>query len=73
MTEQKKGDYWTELKGKKVELSIVRNNNKLNYTGLVLDVSEVDAPARWLYLKDKFDEIVIIKLVEINYIKEVNV
>jgi hypothetical protein len=69
MTEQKR-DYWTELKGKRVELSITRNNTKLNYTGLVLDVSEVDAPARWLYLKDKFDEIVIFKLTEINYIRE---
>ena len=70
MTE-KKGDQWTELINKRVELTIVRNNSKLNYTGLVTDVSHPDCLARWLYLLDKFGDGVIIKLPEINYIKEI--
>jgi hypothetical protein len=70
MTDQKR-DQWLELINRRVELTIMRNNSKLNYTGLVTDITPVDAPARWLYLLDKFDNLVIIKLPEIDYIREI--
>ena len=70
MTDQKR-DQWTELINRRVELTITRNNSKLNYTGLVTDITPVDNPIRWLYLLDKFGNLVIIQLLEINYIREI--
>ena len=65
---QKQKDRWNDWEGKRVFLITKRS---LKYTCNVEEVSDVNAPARFLYGKDKFGSTIIIAISEIDLIKEV--
>ena len=60
-------DGWKQLEGKKV---YVETNSNRKYQGIVKEVSDADAVNRFIYLKDKYNEIIIISISDIKLIQE---
>ena len=69
MTDQKK-DQWIELINKRVEITILRNNSELSYTGLVTEISGLDSD-RKIYFIDRKGDLVISNLNKVIFIKEI--